>query len=46
MTRAGVQASYTCHPGMIHLFYALGGVIPYALTAIEQIGAEIRAAMA
>jgi len=46
MTRAGVQASYTCHAGMIHLFYALGGVIPYARAAFEQIGAEIRAAMA
>jgi acetyl esterase len=46
MTRAGVQVSYTCHGGMIHLFYALGGAIPYARTAITQIGAEIRAAMA
>ena len=30
---------------MIHLFYGLGAVIPYARTAFEQIGAEIRAAL-
>jgi acetyl esterase len=46
LTSAGVQATYTCHAGMIHLFYALGGVFPYARTAFAQIGAEIRAAMA
>ena len=44
LTRAGRGLSYTCHPGMIHLFYGLGAVIPYARTAIEQIGDEIRAA--
>jgi acetyl esterase/lipase len=38
--------SYTCHPGMIHLFYGLAAVIPYARTAFEQIGGEIRAALA
>ncbi len=43
---AHTQVSYTCHPGMIHLFYGLGAVIPYARTAIEQIGGEIRAALA
>jgi hypothetical protein len=31
---------------MIHLFYGLGAVIPYARKAFEQIGAEIRAALA
>jgi hypothetical protein len=31
---------------MIHLFYALGAVIPYAHRALEQIGGEIRAALA
>jgi acetyl esterase/lipase len=46
LTRARVEVSYTCHPGMIHLFYGLGSVIPYARTAFEQIGAEIRAALA
>jgi len=43
---AGVKASYTCHPGMIHLFYGVSSVIPYARTAMNLIGAEIRAAMA
>jgi acetyl esterase len=46
LTQAGNEVSYTCHPGMIHLFYALGAVIPYAHRALEQIGGEIRAALA
>ena len=46
LTHAGNEVSYTCHPGMIHLFYGLGAVIPYARTAFEQIGGEIRAALA
>ena len=46
LTLARSEVSYTCHPGMIHLFYGLGAVIPYAYTALEQIGGEIRAALA
>jgi acetyl esterase len=46
LARARTEVSYTCHPGMIHLFYGLGAVIPYARTAFEQIGGEIRAALA
>jgi acetyl esterase len=46
LTRSRIEVSYTCHPGMIHLFYGLGAVIPYARTAFEQIGGEIRAALA
>jgi acetyl esterase/lipase len=42
---SGSALAYTCHPGMIHLFYGLGAVIPYARTAVEKIGAEIRAAL-
>jgi acetyl esterase/lipase len=42
---AGVSVDYTCHAGMIHLFYGLGGVIPYARTALQRVGAEIRAAL-
>jgi acetyl esterase/lipase len=42
---SGSALAYTCHPGMIHLFYGLGAVIPYARTAFEKIGAEIRAAL-
>ncbi len=41
---AGVPVSYTCHPGMIHLFYGLAGVVPYARTAMAEIGAQVRAA--
>jgi acetyl esterase len=46
LARVHSEVSYTCHPGMIHLFYGLGAVIPYARTAFEQIGGEIRAALA
>jgi hypothetical protein len=46
LTNTSVAVSYTCHPGMIHLFYGLGAVIPYARTAFEQFGADIRAALA
>jgi len=46
LASAHTEVSYTCHPGMIHLFYGLGAVIPYARTAFEQIGGEIRAALA
>jgi len=45
LTHSGTAVSYTCHAGMIHLFYGLGAVIPYARTAFEQIGGEIRAAL-
>jgi acetyl esterase len=44
LTHTGSAVSYTCHTGMIHLFYGLGAVIPYARKAWEQIGAQIRAA--
>jgi len=46
LTQAGNEVSYTCHPGMIHLFYGLEAVIPYARAAYEKIGGEIRAALA
>lgn len=41
---AGTPVRHTCHPGMIHLFYALDRVIPYAAQALDGIGREIRAA--
>jgi acetyl esterase/lipase len=44
--RERIEVSYTCHPGMIHLFYGLGAVIPYARQAFEQIGVQVRAALA
>jgi len=43
LEKAGVSASYHCHSGMIHLFYALGAVIPYGAEAYRQMGADIRA---
>ena len=43
LKNAGVSASYRCHLGMIHLFYALGAMIPYAAEAYRQMGADIRA---
>lgn len=43
LERAGVRVSYRCHPGMIHLFYGLKAVIPYATTAFRLMGADIRA---
>jgi acetyl esterase len=46
LKQAGVHVSYTNHPGMIHLFYGLSGVIPYARTALKAIGAELAVALA
>jgi acetyl esterase len=46
LAHTGMGLSYTCHVGMIHLFYGLGAVIPYARSAFESIGREIRAALA
>jgi acetyl esterase/lipase len=46
LQRAGVAVRHTCHAGMIHHFYAMGGVIPYARTAVAEIGAGIRSALA
>ncbi len=40
---AGIRTTYRCHSGMIHLFYGMGALIPYATTAYELIGADIRA---
>jgi acetyl esterase/lipase len=46
LAEAGVKVRHVQHPGMIHHFYGLGGAIPYAATALAQIGAEIREALA
>jgi len=43
LREAGVQATYRCHSGMIHLFYGMGALIPYATTAYQLMGADIRA---
>jgi acetyl esterase len=39
---AGIKTTYRCHSGMIHLFYGMGALIPYAATAYEMIGSDIR----
>ena len=45
LERAGVKVRYTCHEHMIHHFYAMAGAIPYAKTALEAAGAQIKAAI-
>jgi acetyl esterase len=39
---AGVPVTYRCHAGMIHQFYGMKSVIPYAGEAVKQMGADIR----
>ena len=39
---AGVSTVFRCHAGMIHLFYGMRAVIPYADTAFKLMGADIR----
>ena len=39
---AGVLTLYRCHPGMIHLFYGMHGLIPYAGVAFKLMGDDIR----
>ena len=46
LTQAGIPTRYTCHPGMIHLFYGMEKIIPYAATAWQLIGHDIRAMLA
>jgi len=46
LRQSGVRALYRCHPGMIHLFYGLGGLIPYAGVAFARMGADIRSLLA
>jgi acetyl esterase len=46
LTQAGVAARYTCHAGMIHHFYGMGGIIPYAHGAMKAAGAAIKQALA
>jgi acetyl esterase/lipase len=46
LQEAGVAVRHTCHAGMIHHFYAMGGVIPHAHTALAEIGAAMRSALA
>jgi len=43
---AGVETIYRCHPGMIHLFYGMRGLIAYAGAAFALMGADIRSLLA
>lgn len=42
LMQAGIATRYTCHPGMIHLFYGMGKLVPYAAAAWNLIGGDIR----
>jgi len=46
LRRAGVNVRYTCHEGMIHHFYAMAGILPYARLAIRAAGTAIKEALA
>ena len=46
LSLAGVQTTYRCHAGMIHLFYGMGSVIPYAGEAVKLMGSDMRAMIA
>jgi acetyl esterase len=39
---AGVKTLYRCHSGMIHLFYGMGLLIPYAAVAYQMMGTDIQ----
>ena len=45
LAEAGVPVHGKSHPGMIHYFYCMPRMIPYALKAAQMIGAEIRYAV-
>jgi len=45
LSSLGATVRYRCHPGMVHMFYGLGGVIPYARQALTEIGTEVRGAL-
>jgi acetyl esterase len=42
LKNAGVPTIYRCHPGMIHLFYGMRGLIASAGAAFGLMGADIR----
>jgi len=46
LREAGVRTLYRCHPGMIHLFYGMRGLMTYAGAAFAQMGADIRSLLA
>jgi acetyl esterase len=46
LTAEGVRTIYRCHPGMIHLFYAMRGIVAYAGAAFGLMGEDIRSLLA
>jgi acetyl esterase len=42
LQRAGVTVRYICHEGMIHHFYGMAGIIPYARLAIHAASVAIK----
>lgn len=42
LQQAGVETRYRCHSGMIHLFFGMGTLLPYAATGYQLIGDDIR----
>jgi acetyl esterase len=45
LERAGVSVRHMCHEHMIHHFYAMAGAIPYARTALEAVGQDIKSVL-
>lgn len=41
LAEAGVPVRHTCHRGMIHFFYGLGGLVPAGRPALAAIGREL-----
>ncbi len=46
LAAAGVAVEHRCHPGMIHHFYGLTGLVPAARAALAGIAAGLGAALA
>jgi len=46
LQQAGVAVQYTCHERMIHMFYALTGLIPSADALLRRIAAQAASALA
>ena len=45
LAEAGVDVHHRCHDALVHHFYALGGVVPLAQRALEEIGRDIAGAL-
>jgi acetyl esterase/lipase len=45
LASAGVRVDHTCHPGMLHNFQALGGVLPQGREVLKTIGMQLREAL-